>query len=116
MTALTINLCLPNSIRHTPQPGQHEEYGPVVRVRTPVYESHNDAEIDDSTRSEDGYTTHHFHHRTEVDGTQGVTHSVTDHHVAHHVHAQSARYICLSGIKRELYTMFTNFTDPSARE
>lgn len=42
---LTICLSLPDSVRHSPQSGKHEEDGQLVRIRPPVQESDDAGEV-----------------------------------------------------------------------
>lgn len=68
----------------------------------PVAQGDDDAQVDKGPHGEDWHTAHHLHQWTEGDGADGVTHPVADHHVAHHVHAQSARYIRLQQQQKSL--------------
>ena len=75
---LTIDLCLPDCICHTPESCQNKESGGLVWVGDPVEKDDNDDNVDEGAEEEDGQPTGVLDDRSKRQRAEGVKDTVGD--------------------------------------
>lgn len=97
----TVHLCLPNSISHTPQAGNGEEYDRIVWVRPPEEQDDHQSCMNQDTKNHYRYSTDVFHRCSEDNWKDGIYDTKTDHNIAYVVNAQGTGHICLKQKKQD---------------
>ena len=96
----TVDLRLPDSVGHAPQPGQDEEEVRLRRVGLPSEEGGHHAQVDESAADKDGHPPDVLDDEAEAEGADGVADAVDDQDVAEVLHPIGAGHVALEKASR----------------
>ena len=79
---ITIDLCLPYSIRSSPKSGNNEKHVGHIWIGSPI-EQHDDADdIDDGASDENRHSSNVINETSKTEGTYSVYHSIRNQDVS----------------------------------